>query len=101
VKRGFWVALGLGAGATGTVLASRWAKKQAKRVAPATIAREARGGLFDLGKLVSESMAEGKRAMDEREAELRAEFDIRPRGGRPLPPHPPGDVDEPDDPPAA
>jgi hypothetical protein len=71
VKRAFWVALGLGAGATGTVIASRWTKKQAKRVAPAAIAREARGGLFELSKLMSESIAEGKRAMAERERELR------------------------------
>jgi len=76
MRRGFWVALGLGAGATGAVLASRWTKKQANRVAPATIAREAKGGVFELGKLVSESIAEGKRAMDEREAELRREFDV-------------------------
>jgi hypothetical protein len=71
VKRGFWVALGLGAGATGAVLASRWARKQARRVAPATIAREAKGGVLDFSKLVSESIQEGKRAMEEREAELR------------------------------
>lgn len=71
MKRGFWVALGLGAGATGAVLASRWTKKQAKKVAPATLAREARGGLLELSKLVSESIAEGKRAMEEREHELR------------------------------
>ncbi|HEX7246510.1 MAG TPA: hypothetical protein VF351_00275 [Actinomycetota bacterium] len=71
MKRGFWVALGLGAGATGAVLASRWTRKQAKRVAPATIAREAKGGLLDFSKLVSESIQEGKRAMEEREAELR------------------------------
>jgi len=71
VKRGFWVALGLGAGATGAVLAGRWTRKQAKRVAPATIAREAKGGLLEFSKLVSESIEEGKRAMAEREAELR------------------------------
>jgi hypothetical protein len=71
VKRGFWVALGLGAGATGTVIASRWTKKQAKKVGPAALAREARGGLFELSKLMSESIAEGKRAMAERERELR------------------------------
>jgi hypothetical protein len=71
VKRGFWVALGLGAGATGAILASRWTRKQATRVAPQTIAREAKGGLMDLSKLVSESIQEGKRAMDERESELR------------------------------
>jgi hypothetical protein len=73
VRRSFWIALGVGAGATGAVVTSRWAKRQARKVAPATIAREARGGLLDLGKLVSESIAEGRRAMDEREQELRTE----------------------------
>ncbi len=73
MKRGFWVALGLGAGATGAVLASRWARRQARRVAPATIAREAKGGVLDFSKLVSESIQEGKRAMEEREAELRCD----------------------------
>ena len=71
MRRGFWVALGLGAGATGAILASRWTRKQAQRVAPKTLAREAKGGLLDLSKLVSESIQEGKRAMDEREADLR------------------------------
>ena len=74
VRRGFWVALGLGAGATGAVIASKWARKQAGRVAPATLAREAKGGLFDLGKLVSESIAEGRQAMEDRERELRGEL---------------------------
>ncbi len=73
VRRGFWVALGLGAGATSAIMASRWARKQAVRVAPATLAREAKGGLLDLGKLFSESIAEGRQAMDERERELRGE----------------------------
>jgi hypothetical protein len=75
VKRGFWVALGLGAGATGAVIASRWTRKQAKKVAPATLAREARGGLLELSRLVSESITEGKRAMEERERELRGDDD--------------------------
>jgi hypothetical protein len=75
MRRGFWVALGLGAGATGAVLTSRWAKRQANKVKPATLAREAKGGLMDLSKLVAESIEEGKRAMEERERELRAEMD--------------------------
>ena len=85
MKRGFWVALGLGAGATGAILASRWTRKQARRVAPQTIAREAKGGLLDFSKLVSESFQEGKRAMDEREAELRREAELPTPGadGRP------------------
>lgn len=78
MKRGFWVALGLGAGATGAILASRWTKRQAKRVAPRTLAREARGGVLDFTKLVSESIQEGKRAMAEREAELRHDHGIDP-----------------------
>jgi hypothetical protein len=92
VKRPFWVALGLGAGATGAIVAGRWTKKQARRVAPTTIAREAKAGIFDLGKLVSESIAEGKRAMDERERELRKEVGLDPP--------PPGDAAA-EDPPAA
>ena len=72
MKRGFWVALGLGAGATGAVIASRWTRKQAQRVAPQTLAREAKGGLMDLSKLVSESMAEGREAMHQKEDELRS-----------------------------
>lgn len=72
-RRSFWIALGLGAGATGAVIASRWARKQAVRVAPATLAREAKGGFLDLGKLVSESIAEGRQAMEQRERELRSQ----------------------------
>jgi len=71
LRRLFWLALGLGAGATGAILAGRWAKRQANKVAPATIAREARGGILELSKLVAESLEEGRRAMREREEELR------------------------------
>ena len=76
MRRGFWVALGLGAGAAGTVVAARWVRRQAKKVAPQAIAREARGGLLELSKLVSESIAEGKRAMEEREHEVRDRHDV-------------------------
>jgi hypothetical protein len=78
VKRLFWVALGLGAGAVGAIMTARFARKQAAKVAPSRIAREAKGGIMDLAKLVSESVAEGQRAMREREAELRG--DLRDAG---------------------
>jgi hypothetical protein len=71
VRRTFWIAVGLGAGATSAVLASRWMKRQTSRVAPQTLVREARGGLLDLSKLVAESIEEGREAMTERERELR------------------------------
>jgi hypothetical protein len=71
VRRLFWVALGIGAGAAGAVMTLRFVRRQAQKVAPATVAREARGGMMDLSKLVAESIAEGKRAMREKEDELR------------------------------
>ena len=76
MRRGFWVALGLGAGATGAILMSRWTRRQVERARPKVIAREARGGLMDLSRLVAESIDEGKRAMDERERELRDRHDV-------------------------
>jgi hypothetical protein len=71
VRRLFWLAFGLGAGATGAVMASRWTRKQAARAKPQTLVREAKGGLLEFSKLVSESIEEGKRAMDDRARELR------------------------------
>jgi hypothetical protein len=59
------------------VLTTRFAKKQMQKVAPSTIAREARGGLLELSKLVSESLAEGKRAMEEAESEARSSISDR------------------------
>jgi hypothetical protein len=72
VRRVFWLALGLGAGAAGAVMSTRFAKRQAKKV-PAAVAREARGGIVELSKLFNESIAEGKRAMAEKERELRSD----------------------------
>lgn len=73
MKRPFWIALGIGAGAAGAIMTTRFARKQAARVAPSNIVREAKGGLMDIAKLVSESMTEGQRAMRERERELRGD----------------------------
>jgi hypothetical protein len=73
VKRLFWLALGLGAGAAGAIMTARFARRQMNKVAPSTIAREARGGLLDLSRRVSESIDEGRRAMQEKEEQLRSE----------------------------
>jgi hypothetical protein len=70
VRRLFWVALGLGAGAASAILATRFVRKQTAKVAPANLAREARGGVMDLARLVSDSLAEGKAAMRQKEDEL-------------------------------
>lgn len=73
MKRLFWLALGLGAGAAGAIMTARFARRQMDKVAPSTLAREARGGLLDLSRRVSESMEEGRRAMQEKEEQLRRE----------------------------
>jgi len=73
VRRLFWLALGLGAGAAGAIMTARFARRQMNKVAPSTLAREARGGLLDLSRRVSESIEEGRRAMQEKEEQLRSE----------------------------
>lgn len=76
IRRLVSVAFGVGLGAATAVIASRWTRKQAKKAAPATIAREAKGGLLDLSKLVTASVDEGRRAMDARERELRETYGL-------------------------
>ena len=71
MRRLFWVALGLGAGAASAILTMRFVRRQTAKVAPAALAREARGSMMDLAKLVSDSLAEGKAAMQQKEEELR------------------------------
>ncbi len=44
MRRLFWLALGLGAGAAGAIMARRFLRRQTAKVAPANLAREARGG---------------------------------------------------------
>jgi len=73
VRRLFWLALGLGAGAAGAIMTARFARRQMDKVAPSTLARGARGGLLDLSRRVSEAIEEGRRAMQEKEEQLRTE----------------------------
>ena len=73
MRRLFWLALGLGAGAAGAIMTARFARRQMDKVAPSTLAREARGGLLDLSRRVSESIEEGRRAMQDKEEQLRTE----------------------------
>ena len=71
MRRIFWLAMGLGAGTASAIMTMRFLRRQSQKVAPANLAREARGGLMDLAKLFSESIAEGREAMREKEDELR------------------------------
>ena len=72
MRRTFWLAMGLGAGATGAVMASRWVRRQARRMAPPNLARQFGRTVQDLGAVVAEAGREFNRAMTEKESELRA-----------------------------
>ncbi|MCJ7832016.1 MAG: hypothetical protein MUP92_01035 [Actinobacteria bacterium] len=84
MKRTFWLGAGLAAGATGAVLASRWAKKQAQRMAPTHIAKEMQGDVVDLSKRLADSIAAGKAAMEDREREIHSQIDDGTAGSAPL-----------------
>lgn len=68
MRRMFWV----GVGVAGTVLVLRWLRKQRQRMSPEEIGRSVGEGLADFRELVRASVAEGRRAMREKEAELRS-----------------------------
>jgi hypothetical protein len=76
MRRLFWLAVGLGAGATGTVLFSRWLQRQAERFAPPNLARQARQAVSSAGGDVAGSIGAAvdafREGMAEREAQLRA-----------------------------
>jgi hypothetical protein len=75
VRRLFWLALGLGAGATTAVLVARRVRRASEAVAPANVAKDVQQAVSDLGRLVKESLEAGRRAMTDKEAEVRAELD--------------------------
>ena len=75
MRRLFWLALGLGAGATMAVLVARRVRRASEAVAPATVAREARDAFSDLVQLVRQSIEAGRDAMAQKESEVRAALD--------------------------
>ncbi len=75
MRRIFWLALGLGFGATSAVMASRWMKQQAERMAPANIARQAGGTARDLVSLLGEAAREFQVGSAEKEAEVRGQLE--------------------------
>ena len=72
MRRIFWLALGLGAGATGAVLAARWVEKQTRRMAPSNLARQASGTVKDVSSLIGEAVREFRQGMMEKESEVRS-----------------------------
>ncbi len=75
MRRMFWVGVGVGV----TLLAVRWLRKQRRRYGPEAVGAKLSEGSRNLADLVRASVAEGRRAMAEKEAEIRASLgDERP-----------------------
>jgi hypothetical protein len=80
MRRLFWTAVGVGAGAAIGVGAMRWASRTADRLAPSSLAERAFEAAGDWRVRLAEAFEEGQTAMAEREAELRARLDETGRG---------------------
>ncbi len=72
MRRLFWLAVGLGAGATASIMASRWVKRQTRKLAPANVADRAVKGLAAVGDALVEAWSEFRTGAEEKEAEIRA-----------------------------
>jgi hypothetical protein len=53
-------------------MASRWARQQAQRVAPANLARQMGDGARDLGSLVRQAARDFREGAAQKEAEVRS-----------------------------
>ena len=73
-KRLFWLVVGVGFGFGMSFWVSRVVKAKMARLSPENVSSELAGALRDLGQSVRAAVAEGREAMREREAELRAEI---------------------------
>jgi hypothetical protein len=80
VRRLFWLTFGLGLGAVVGVTTVRWATRTAEKLTPQSLAERAVSLAADLRARLADALDEGRAAMAEREAELRAQF-VEPGSG--------------------
>ena len=74
-KRIFWLFVGLGAGATASILVARWARQQRERYSPANVSKRAGESVARAGSRLGDALAVFRTASAEREAEIRAHLD--------------------------
>jgi hypothetical protein len=86
-KRLFWLVVGAGFGFGVSFWLMRFVRETITRYAPERVSSDIAGALRNLGQDIRAAVAEGRDAMREREAELRAQLDVRapvaPRMGEP------------------
>jgi len=74
-KRLFWLSAGITLGFGGAVWFRRTVKQAVQRFAPERVAEGATRAVHGVGARLSAAAADGRAAMKEREAELRAELE--------------------------
>ncbi len=74
MRRLFWAALGVGLGAAVGVSATRWLRRTADAMTPASVGERFLDRAQDLAERLGDAWAAGRSAMAEREAELRARY---------------------------
>ena len=70
MSRLFWV----GVGVAGTILVVRWARRQRQRFGPEALTTKAGDTVASMRKLLRASIEEARRAMEEKEAQLRGTY---------------------------
>lgn len=74
-RRLFWLTVGVGFGFGMSFWVSRMVKAKVARLSPENVSAEVAGALRDLGRELRAAVAEGREAMREREADLRARIE--------------------------
>jgi hypothetical protein len=74
MRRVFWMLFGIGMGAAVGVGVMRWTRRTAEQLAPASVSQRAFEFARDWRERLTAALEEGRAAMAEREAELRAQL---------------------------
>ena len=74
MRRAFWTLFGIGMGAAIGIGVMRWTRRTAERLTPGSISQRAFELAHDWRERLGDAIAEGRAAMAEREAELRAQL---------------------------
>jgi len=74
MRRAFWTLFGIGLGAAVGIGVMRWTRRTADRLTPGSIGQRAVDLARDWRERLGDALEEGRAAMAEREAELRAQL---------------------------
>jgi hypothetical protein len=74
MRRVFWILFGIGMGAAVGVGVMRWTRRTAERLTPGSMGERLLDFAHDWRERLGDALDEGRAAMAEREAELRAQL---------------------------